>query len=57
MDRNVIETAFVSGRLGQAIYRVEEQLYAATLDGDPRPASSADFQEIFNLPQALEFEP
>jgi tetratricopeptide (TPR) repeat protein len=48
MDRNVIETAFVSGRLGQAIYRVEEQLYAVTLDGDPRPASSADFQEIFS---------
>jgi tetratricopeptide (TPR) repeat protein len=46
MDRNLIETAFVSGRLGQAIYRVDEDLYALELGSTPRRASPAELAEV-----------
>lgn len=46
MDRNLIETAFVSGRLGQAIYRVDEDLYTLELGGSPRPTSPGDLMEV-----------
>ena len=42
----MIETAFVSGQLGQAIYRVADELFALRADGTHRPASSAEIQEI-----------
>jgi tetratricopeptide (TPR) repeat protein len=54
MDRNTVETAFVSGRLGQAIFREGEELYALSLDGDRRPASTAELQEI--LEKGAEYE-
>ncbi|MGA8212628.1 MAG: tetratricopeptide repeat protein [Candidatus Sulfotelmatobacter sp.] len=54
MDRNAIAAAFVSGRLGQAIFREGEELYALSLDGDRRPASAADLQEI--LKKGAEYE-
>lgn len=48
MDRNVIETAFISGRFGQAIYRIDEQVFTVTLDGEATPALPGDFQEVFS---------
>lgn len=48
MDRNTIETAFVSGRLGQAILREGEELYTLSVNGHKRPASPAEIQEILN---------
>lgn len=49
MDRAVINTAFVSGRLGQAIYRQDEELYAIGPYGGPRPASASELHEITSL--------
>ena len=49
MDRAIIDTAFVSGRLGQAIYWQNDQFYAMGLYGQPRPASAAELREITAL--------
>jgi tetratricopeptide (TPR) repeat protein len=54
MDRNTVEIAFVSGRLGQALFREGEEMYALSLDGSQRPASAAEFQTI--LQKGAEYE-
>ncbi len=54
MDRNTIATAFVSGRLGQAIFREGDALYALSVDGDRRLASPAELSKI--LEKGTEYE-
>lgn len=54
MDRGVIETAFISGRLGQAIYRENDSLYTMPLGGAPRHTIPAELQEVCS--QGAEFQ-
>jgi tetratricopeptide (TPR) repeat protein len=54
MDRGVIETVFVSGRLGHAIYRADDQLFTMPLGGKPHKAVSSDLQDI--LVRGAEFQ-
>jgi len=45
----MIDIAFVSGRLGRAMFREEDACFALALEGSQYPIGALDFEELLRF--------